>query len=260
VFEEWRRFLAAVQFFTQVPVPRWVGHSPELLNRASRYFPAVGLIVGFACAAVLWLAAQSLPLSLAVVLSTIAGVLLTGAFHEDGLADYADAAGGSATRERMLDIMKDSRIGTYGALALILAMAVKLLALFELAARDLTLAGATLIAAHGASRFCGVTVMFAQAYVRDDDTARAKPVAHALTRVDLAVAALWLLPAGAALWAASASWFALLAAAGGAVAVRIWLGRAFMRRLQGYTGDCLGAMQQVSEIAIYLGVLAVLRQ
>jgi adenosylcobinamide-GDP ribazoletransferase len=208
---------------------------------------------------VLLLTAALFPLPIAVLLSIGAGLLLTGAFHEDGLADYVDAAGGSMNRARMLEIMKDSRIGTYGTLALLLALSLKAASVFYLAANSFLYAAAVIVTAHALSRFAGVTVMFTQTYVRDDDAARAKPVAHALTRIDVATAAAFLVPAAALCWIASVPWQALIVGAAAAAAARIWLGRAFVRRLGGYTGDCLGAVQQASEIAFYLGVLAVSR-
>ncbi len=108
-----RLLLTAVMFYTRLPVPRWVGHSDDQLNRATVYFPLIGWLVGGVAAGVYWGAAQLWPPLVAVLLSTGAGVLLTGAFHEDGLADTCDGFGGGWTRERILTIMKDSRVGKY---------------------------------------------------------------------------------------------------------------------------------------------------
>ena len=114
---EIRLLLTAVQYFTRIRVPAWVGHAPERLTGAVRYFPAIGLIVGASGAAVMWLAALVLPAPLPAILSTAVTVLMTGAIHEDGLADTCDGLGGGATRERALEIMKDPRIGVFGAIA-----------------------------------------------------------------------------------------------------------------------------------------------
>jgi adenosylcobinamide-GDP ribazoletransferase len=118
VRRELEYFFGAVRFFTRLPVPAWVGHSAETLNHSARYFTLVGLIVGLHRRAGL---SCSLPSSsrstLAVLLSMATTLLVTGAFHEDGWADMVDGFGGGWTRERTLEIMKDSRIGSYGAIA-----------------------------------------------------------------------------------------------------------------------------------------------
>jgi len=112
-----RLFFVALQFFTRMPVPRWVGFDPQWLSQASRYFPAVGLVVGAFAALAYALASALWPPIVAVLLSTSTTIWLTGAFHEDGFADTCDGLGGGMTRERVLEIMKDSRIGAYGASA-----------------------------------------------------------------------------------------------------------------------------------------------
>src|SRR5690606_24864321 len=129
---ELRLLLMAVQYFTRVPMPLWVGHSAEHLNGTARYFTAVGLFVGGIGALVLWATSLVLPGVLPVILSTAATVFLTGAFHEDGLADTFDGLGGGATRERALEIMKDSRIGTFGVAALVLTLMIKIAAVSAL--------------------------------------------------------------------------------------------------------------------------------
>ena len=130
-----KHFLLALQFFTRIPITgslaAWVGYSPPMLRSASAYFPLVGSLVGSFSAAVLLLASALLPSSdlgylLAAALATASSVWLTGGFHEDGLADTADALGGYVAAERALDIMKDSRIGSYGSLALILVLGIKI--------------------------------------------------------------------------------------------------------------------------------------
>ncbi len=254
-----RLFLTAIQFFTRLPVPGWVGHSAGQLEQAARYLPLVGSVVGALAAAVLWMMAQVLPLPLAVVLSIIAGILITGAFHEDGLADFADGFGGGHTPEKVLAIMKDSRTGAYGVIALVLVLLVKfeaLLALCEMHA--LPAVAAALIAAHAVSRLLAVSLMRTQRYVRTDDSARAKPAAQSMDTSGFIIALLGaaitlpLLPLSGIPPANVAA--ALLAA----LLMRAWLAWRIQRRLGGYTGDCLGAVQQLSEVAFYLGLLATL--
>lgn len=241
--------MLAVQFLTRLPVPRDLPFSDALLIRATRFYPLVGMLVGAIGAAVLFVAVQIWPMPVAVLLSIAATVYATGAFHEDGLADAADGLGGGLTRERALEIMRDSRIGTYGTVTLGLALALKAVALMSMAPLDAVIA---LIIGHGASRMAAVQVVHIDAYARDKG---AKFVAPTVLpdgyRFALAVTCL--------LVAAAVAWFGSLATLTGiALALLVgWQFRAmFLRKLAGYTGDCLGGMQQVTELAFYLGVAA----
>lgn len=251
-------FFAAVRFFTRLPVPAWVGHSAELLDAAPRYFPAVGLVVGGIGAAVFWLAALVWPQPVAVLLSMAATLYATGAFHEDGLSDMADGFGGGWTRERILEIMKDSRVGSYGVTALILALAGKATLLSLLPAAWVP---AALVAGHAVSRFCSGALMALLDYVRGDGAAggngasKARPVAARMSPAALAVAGLFA-AVGLGLWCLLAPPLPLLPALALALFATAWLVRLMRRNLGGYTGDCLGAVQQVSELAFYLGLLA----
>jgi adenosylcobinamide-GDP ribazoletransferase len=257
-----RHYLLALQFFTRIPVTGrladWVGFSPAMLRASAAHFPGVGWLVGALTAAVfgalLWLLpAQPAAPWVAAALSTVFSVLLTGAFHEDGLADLADGLGGSMDRERALDIMKDSRIGSYGALALVLALLGKV-ALLALVAQSagLWLAVAALFAAHVTSRFLPLVVIRTLAHVGDTAASKSKPLAEAIGAGGLLVALLW--------WALAlvlVGWFFPAApwwqAVLGAVLGLGWMWRLLRRRLQGFTGDGLGATQQVGELLFYLG-------
>lgn len=258
MLQQLRLFLTAVQFFTRIPVPAWVGHSPQQLEQAARYLPLVGMLVGALAAVALYLFALVLPLSLAVGLSMVAGILVTGAFHEDGLSDFADGFGGGHTKEKMLEIMKDSRVGAYGAITLVLALLLKYQALVELAGQHpLMLVAAALVAAHAVSRLMAVSIMLSQRYVREDDSARARPAAQ-LGRASFAIALLTGIAALGLLYVAGANLSAITSAAACALLMRAWLAWRLQRRLGGYTGDCLGAVQQLSELAFYFGLLAAL--
>lgn len=243
-------FFAALRFFTRLPAPAWVGHSAEQLNHAARYFPAVGVIVGIIGAAVTWLAALLLPISLAILLGMVATLLVTGAFHEDGLADSVDGFGGGWTREDVLRIMKDSRIGSYGAVGIGIALLAKFQSLAALAVPPWLTLTAAIIAGHSVSRFASTTLIYALDYARDDDSSKSKPLATRMGKGELAVAAAFgltpclLLPVGQVSIALVAVVFVTLAAA-----------RYFVKRIGGYTGDALGATQQLTEIAFYLGLL-----
>jgi adenosylcobinamide-GDP ribazoletransferase len=248
----WRRecrlFLTAVQYFTRVPVPAWVGHSAAQLDGSARYFPAIGLVLGLYSAGAYAVAAALWNPVVAALLATAATVLATGAFHEDGLADTLDGLGGGMTRERALEIMKDSRVGTFGVLALLLVMGLKVALL---CAAPLPAVLVALPAAHALSRWLATSVIWRSRYVRLDESSRAKPVTSSLGTRGFALGALWMLPAvGACAWfSLPATGTALLAA----WLVRAWLVRWFERRLGGYTGDALGATQQLTEVAFYLG-------
>lgn len=244
-------FFTALGFFTRIPVPGWVPWSPERLNHAARYFPLVGWVVGAAAAAGFTLATLLLPTSVAVLLSIALTLRLTGAFHEDGWADTCDGLGGGWEKSQVLTIMKDSRIGTYGAAGLVLMLVTKAAALIELAAHSPGLAAIALGVAHPLSRLASTSLIHSLDYVREDELSKAKPLARALNRHELAIAcACGLLPLLLLPFAAAVLALILVAA------VTLRARQVFQRRLGGYTGDCLGATQQASELACYLGILA----
>lgn len=247
-----RLFFIALQFFTRLPIPRWVGFEQAWLHHASRYFPLVGLVVAAAAAAVYLAASAIWPQPVAALLSTAAGIYLTGAFHEDGFADTCDGFGGGLTRERVMEIMKDSRIGTYGAVGagLLVALKVTLLATFAPA-----VAVAALFVAHPLSRLAASALIWKLQYARDEG--KAKPLAQEMNGAEFAIgvacAAIPLIAAGVLGYLPWPQLGLCLAAAAG---IAVWLGAKFVRRIGGYTGDCLGAVQQVSEVSIYLCLLA----
>ncbi|MDA8519409.1 adenosylcobinamide-GDP ribazoletransferase [Acidovorax sp. NCPPB 4044] len=257
-----RHFLLAVQFFTRIPVTgrcaAWVGYSPAMLRASAAHFPGVGWLVAAVAAAVyaalqVTLGAQPYAVLVCAALSTAATVLATGGFHEDGLADVADGLGGSAQRERALEIMKDSRVGAFGAIALVLALAGKLSLLALLGSRGLGTALCAIAGAHVVSRFWPLLLVRTLGHVGDSATSKSKPLADRISGAALAVAAGWSVPAVAlvgGLQGAAVAGLALCASAVAAGVMRAW----FARRLQGFTGDCLGATQQVCEIAFYLGM------
>lgn len=251
-FREPEYFFAALRFFTRLPVPAWVGHSQDQLDQAARYFPLVGVIVGAIGAGVTEAAALLLPVSLAVLLGMVATLLATGAFHEDGLADAIDGFGGGWKKAQVLTIMKDSRIGSYGAIGIGTALLIKYTALTEIdAAFEPPFLALALVAGHAVSRLASTALIFALDYVREDETAKSKPLARRLTGGELLVAALFgLAPSLLLGWSALPS----LALAG---LVTLVAARYLVCRIGGYTGDCLGAVQQLTELAFYLGLLCV---
>ena len=257
MLQELRLFLTAVQFFTRIPAPRWVGHSSQQLDQAARYFPMVGWLVGALSATTLMLSSLVLPLSLAVGLSIAAGILITGAFHEDGLSDFADGMGGGYTREKALDIMKDSRVGAYGAISLIMVLLLKFQSLlFLCGTHSQIFAGAALIAAHAISRLMAASLMLTQRYIRDDDSARAKPAAQRISPTSFTIALITGIAPLLILYATDGKPASIFTATASALLMRIYLAWRLQKRLGGYTGDCLGAVQQLTELAFYLGLLA----
>ena len=246
-------FLTAVQFLTRVPTPELKGYQPDWTARSARYFPLVGTLVGGVSATVLAGASLAWGGLLPALLAVGVGVLLTGAFHEDGLADTADGLGGGQTPERRLEIMKDSRIGTFGALALGLVLAVKVAALGE---APVGLAAAGLVAAHGGGRAAAVLAMRLLPYAGDRAWAKVKPVADGVTTgetvVALAFGGLALVPVMLlAPWAAL-SGLALAVVAATAVVLLA------KRLIGGWVGDTLGATEQVFEAAFLAGFVAVI--
>lgn len=237
---ELRLSLVAVQFLTRLPMPGWVGHGEADLNRAMRYLPLAGAGIGLFGASVFAVASGGLPPGPAAILSIVATVLLTGALHEDGLADTLDGLFGGRTREDALRIMRDSRIGAFGAAGLVLALGLKAAALSALPAL-------VLVASHAGSRFLVVCVLAALPYAREEG--KAAPVAGGVGPMEVAVAGLC--AAAAMLLLGPRALPATLLAGGLAWAMARW----FRHRLGGYTGDTLGAVQQVSELAILLAAL-----
>jgi adenosylcobinamide-GDP ribazoletransferase len=254
-----RLFLVAIQFYTRIPVTgrlaAWMGWDPAWLGRATRYFPLAGIVVALGQSAVYVAASSVLPHPVSLLLALGAGLLLTGAFHEDGWADFCDAFGGRVDRTRTLEIMRDSRVGAYGAIG----TGMMLLLRFEtLAHVDTGWVVASLVCSAAFSRGCAVLVMASLPYARDEADAKAKPVGEnvgpgdALLGLALALAPTVVLVA----WTGDAT-AGLLGVSCALLATSV-MRRIVRRRLGGYTGDCLGAVQQVAEVAFLLGMLVVL--
>lgn len=253
---ELRLFFIALQFLTRVPVPAWVGWQADWMQASARHYPGVGLLVGSFSALVLWAAAHWWPAAVAVGLAMGATVWLTGAFHEDGLADTCDGLGGAVGREKALAIMKDSRIGTYGAVGLLLVLGLKAAALVGLVQHSWPWALLVLPLAHAWSRAVPVLLLRWLSYAGDAEHAKAKPMASQADASTLFGALAWCVAVGLVAWAAGAPAGRLLAAAVAALVVAVWMARWLQQRLGGFTGDTLGASQQAAELAIYLAWLA----
>lgn len=240
-------------FFTRLPL--WRIHQPpqEHFRHVVHYWPFVGWLTGGAMALFFVLTAQMLPLSLALLLTIGGRILLTGALHEDGLADFCDGMGGGHTRERTLAIMKDSHIGTYGVLGLILYLLVLYHALHTLAlgSGEHLLVAAFLLTTDVWSKACASLLVGHLSYARPVQEVKSQVVYERLSWGAQALRTLLaLLPVGAV-------WFVVgfppplpvflipLLIEGG---LALWL----HQRLGGYTGDCCGATVLLCEVGMYL--------
>lgn len=265
--KEIRIFFTAMMFLTRLPVPQYTDHSQEYLEKSAKYFPLIGWLV----AGISWLTyvvfSKYIGEDIAIIASIIAGILTTGAFHEDGFADCCDAFGGGWTKEKILTIMKDSRLGTFGVIGLISILSVKFLMLKEIPkfTPDLSAPSVNvfanygqflllLLAAHGASRLMGVYTIRFYDYVTDIDASKAKPITSRKPSAGLlAVATIFALAPFALL-----DYRLLIAVI--PMALTAWQANVYFKKwIGGYTGDCLGAIQQITEIVFYLSVIILWR-
>ncbi|MEI7612982.1 MAG: adenosylcobinamide-GDP ribazoletransferase [Betaproteobacteria bacterium] len=242
---ELETFVGAIRFFTRLSVPGPFGQSSLSLEKAIRYYPAAGLIIGAIAALAFSLCSLFWPKTLAVLAAITAAIYVTGAIHEDGWSDMVDGFGGGWSKERILEIMRDSCVGSFGATALVVMLLTRFFALIEINAALIPLA---LIAGHSLSRLCATFVLAALDYARDDG--KAKAFSNRLGIGELVFATLT-----AALPLFFFSPQQLIAGLVLAAVSTLWLARMFKRQIGGYTGDCIGAVQQLSEIAFYGGLL-----
>lgn len=251
-------FFAALMFYTRIPCPKKIDCSKVDLNQALRYFPLVGIIVGAISFLIYWGAAFLFGNAIAVVASLIAGVLTTGAFHEDGFADTFDGFGGGWTKEKILEIMKDSRIGTYGTVALILLFAVKIMSLYilllQLENEGWSMVFLFFILYHSLARLTSGNIVFISQYARDDLTSKVKPVEKHATRTEIIISYLFGLT--------PLTIFAIINPIVCVVLLPLFLlvvkgNRYFKKWIDGYTGDCLGCIEQLAEVIIMLTFVAI---
>lgn len=253
-YQEVRIFFTALMFYTRIPCPSFTDHKEEYLNKATRYFPVIGCIVALIAFAAYAGARYLFSQEISILISMICSVFTTGAFHEDGFADTCDGFGGGWTKEKILSIMKDSRVGTYGVAGLILIFALKFFTLQSMLERtNLYTFGLLLICSHVLSRFCAILIIWLMPYSREDAASKVKPVAKGISAADLCIAGLF--TAIPLFFLAHVHIWFLLALLPMLLTTRylMWY---FNKWIGGYTGDCLGAAQQVNEIVFYLSVLA----
>ncbi|NDY91304.1 adenosylcobinamide-GDP ribazoletransferase [Ideonella livida] len=282
--QELRRLLIAVQFLTRLQVPAWVGWSPAQARASLRYLPLVGLGIGTVAAGVVLVALHWWSLPVAVGLSLVVTMLLTGALHEDGLADCCDALGGGGRdREKVLSILKDPRVGSFGAVGLILVLGLKTALWLDLLDQvgslhafagdgdgptltvpQAVVAGGMLavllsgMASHALSRLSLLVVMARLDYARPPGSGgRSEGLAQRPGAMELAVAGLVALAPLAALGTQGWPLENLLGAALAPLSIGGMAMTLMRQRLGGWVGDGLGATQQLAEVAVLLSLCAV---
>jgi adenosylcobinamide-GDP ribazoletransferase len=254
-------FLVAIQFLTRLPVSPLTGFQTSWLSESARFFPLVGALVGIIAAGIWWICSLFFPPVVAAGLMMAASLLLTGAFHEDGFADVCDGFGGGGKRDAVLSIMKDSRVGAYGAIGVVMMLGLKWSILISIPRAALPI---MVIGAHMVSRWCAISLIWRLSYVRADAQAKSTPFANSLSGADWLLSgvlgALISLPALLLVDPAARSQLALALLAAltlGGITTALAAGY-FKSRIGGYTGDCLGATQQLAELSFLLAALGVL--
>ncbi|MDN6319634.1 MAG: adenosylcobinamide-GDP ribazoletransferase [Marinobacter sp.] len=244
---EWQAFWLSIGFLTRIPMLVRIDYSQRLMNQCSMYFPLVGLLLGALYAGLFALLNLAWSPLICVLVVLCFHLFITGAFHEDGLADSVDALGGGYTVEKRLEIMKDSRIGTYGTVALVMALGLKAALLVD--AKSIWLA---LLVVPAISRLTPLLLMAFMPYVTDPDKSKSKPVAEAFSRQRLLVSCVFtaLIALVFSAWLPGL-WLSALAAV--AIVALLW-GWYLQRQLGGYTGDALGASVVFCELVLLLGV------
>lgn len=252
-------FFTALQFYTRIPIPARIPFNAGNLGPASRFLPLIGWIVGGIAALVWFVAVWISDVNVAVICSMLASILTTGALHEDGFSDSCDGFGGGWTKEKILLIMKDSRIGAYGVIGLIGILGLKFSLLSSLALfTDSKVLGLYIVGAHALSRLMPVAVIFGYPYARDTDDSKAKPVAQKGSIPTLVTATVFALaPLVLIAVLLKTTWVFLALPVLGLFT--FFMGRYFQKWIGGYTGDCLGAVQQVCEVGFYFFLLILWR-
>lgn len=241
------QILAAFIFFTRLPF--WKIHSvpSEYFKTVVNYWTLTGWLTAGSTAGMMWLAAQVLPLSVAVLIGIGTRLLLTGAFHEDGLADFFDGFGGGTTREKILVIMKDSHIGSYGVLGLIFYFGLFYLLISSL---PLPLACVAILAGDPWSKFCAAQIINRLPYARKEEESKVKVIYNRMTPAAFIISFIaGILPL--IIFLPVNFWWACILP----FLLFLFLSSLIKKRLQGYTGDCCGAMFLLCEISFYLGIV-----
>lgn len=245
---EIRIFFTALMFYTRIPCPPWVDHDPAYVAASARYFSLIGWVVGGIGALVFWLCSFLFSVEISLLLSMAATIRVTGAFHEDGFADVCDGFGGGWTREKILDIMKDSRLGTFGVTGLIMILTIKFFALRQIEVNWIPMA---IIGGHVLSRTLAARMLARGRYVESNNLAKAGSAARKLPPKGLMLN----IVIGLLAFILLQNYLFLLVLI--PLLLLEWLMfRFYSKWIGGYTGDCAGAVQQLGEIVFYLSFTA----
>jgi len=251
ITKQWTLCCYALSFFSRVPVPASTDFKAYPFHLGNAYFPFVGLLYAFVCLLAYSFAHLFFNESLSVLLMLIVGLLFTGALHEDGLADSVDGFGGGYDKQQRLAIMKDSQIGAYGVIALIMLVTLKLLTFVLLAELSSWLLVTTFIVASVLSRTSTLLLMQYSQYARQEQTSKSTQSSQSLPKhyffgaIALSLLVLLLLPITTA-----------VIVLGMLIVNTLFWQRYFNNSIDGYTGDCLGLLQQLNELLIALVCLA----
>ncbi|AAN51403.1 adenosylcobinamide-GDP ribazoletransferase [Leptospira interrogans] len=253
--EEWNRFCASWMFNTRLPILPFYVYSESTLSRSSRYFPLIGWIVSAGTSYSTYFLSWILPIEISIILGMILSVLITGGFHEDGLADVCDAFGGGWSKEKILEIMKDSRIGTFGSIGLILSLGLKYLLLVNLFKISPWIFLFTSWFSHSASRWFALLLMMLIPYARENDLSKSKPMIKKLPPFDFALSTFFgCFPAVYFLYQFQNQIPNVLLGFFLSSIFVFYFRNYFNKWIEGFTGDCLGFIQQGTELLFYLGI------
>lgn len=257
--DEIRVFFTALMFYTRIPCPKNTDHSPEYINRATRYFPLIGWIVGAISFAFYYGASHLFDTTISTAIALVVGVLVTGAFHEDGLADVFDGFGGGWTKQNILDIMKDSRVGAFGLIATVFLLLIKFLALSQVLHQfdnaEWYWSLLIFIVYHSLARLTAVCIVFTSEYSREDASSKAKPIAKGYGAPEVVGAFVFGLTPFLLFTVLLPSPIVLFVLA--PIFVLYWRSKKYFEKwIDGYTGDCLGAVEQMAEMIVLLSILA----
>ncbi|MDJ1483978.1 adenosylcobinamide-GDP ribazoletransferase [Cytophagaceae bacterium YF14B1] len=248
--------LVAVMFYTRIPVSSWINYTEQAQKESSVYFPFIGWITAGFSILVFFVSHLVYSESISLIITFILGILLTGALHEDGFADVCDGFGGGWTKEKILEIMKDSRVGVYGVIGLIGLFTLKYALVDQLidtfkASNLYVHLFFIFILAHTLSRFMALTLMYTHSYARNTPDSKIASIARPLSAKQVLFASVWvIIPFILYIYQTTNLYIMLLPIP--ILLIKIGIGRYYQKWIGGYTGDCLGALQQVTEIAIYL--------
>jgi adenosylcobinamide-GDP ribazoletransferase len=245
---EFELFLTAIMFFTRIPVPE-IFYSEEKLNKSSKYFPLVGILIGLIASLSFMLASFIFSKEISILISILLTVIITGGFHEDGFTDFIDGIGGGYTKEKIILIMKDSRIGAFGAMAIFFMFSFKFFLIKDIPEKLIPFA---LVLANSISRLNSISILMSLNYLSEDG--KSKPLATRMSLSDFILCFVFgVLPVFLFFNLYILILFPIL------IFCRYLFILYLKKNIGGYTGDTLGAFQVISEILVYFSLIGLLK-